>query len=185
MVLMGSNDGVLNNGDNAPNFKLKSTDGNFYSLEEVKGEKLTLVVFICNHCPYVIPRLGALNKIAQDFESKGVKVIGINPNESVNYPEDSFDNMKKMVDNGKIKFKYLHDESQDVAKSYGAVCTPDPFLFDENLNLIFHSRITDAKGDEQDKVEEMYDAISNYLDTRKISIVGNPSFGCSIKWKYD
>ena len=184
MVLMGSNDDVLVEGDKAPDFRLKATDCKVYSLEELKGEKMTLIVFMCNHCPYVIPRLADLNKIAIAFKDKGVGVIGINPNDSTDYPEDSFENMQKLVDEGKVKFTYLHDESQVVAKSYGAVCTPDPFLFDKNLNLIFHSRLTDAKGDEPVTNEEMYNVISEYLESGEIYVAQNPSYGCSIKWKY-
>jgi peroxiredoxin len=185
MVLLGSNNEILKKGDKAPDFKLKGTDGNSYMLSDIKGDKLTLIVFICNHCPYVIPRLPNLNRISKYFKDKGVRVIGINSNNAEEYPEDSFENMQNMVGKGNIEFLYLYDESQEIAKAYGAVATPDPFLFDESLKLIFHSRITDAKGNEPVVKEEMYDAILEYLETKKITQNEEQSFGCSIKWKYD
>ena len=180
MSLIDSEYDKFKHGDTAPDFELKGTDGKMYSLQDVKG-KLSLIVFMCNHCPYVIPKLEELNRIAEELD---VVVIGINPNESENYPEDSFENMQKMVDSGKIKFKYLHDESQEIAKAYGAVCTPDPFLFDKDLKLIFHSRIDNTHGSDPATESELYNAIKEFIEKGSISVEEKPSMGCSIKWKY-
>ncbi len=180
MALIGSEYDTLNHGDTAPDFELKGTDGNMHKLQDIKG-KLTLIVFMCNHCPYVIPKLKELNRIAEELD---VTVIGINPNESENYPEDSFENMQEMVDTGKIKFLYLHDETQEIAKAYGAVCTPDPFLFDKNLKLIFHSRIDNSHGPIPALKHEMYNVIKEFIENGSISVEEKPSMGCSIKWKY-
>jgi len=121
--------------------------------------------------------------IADDYLAKGLVVIGINSNESINYPEDRFMKMQEMVQYGKIKFLYLHDESQNVAKIYGAVCTPDPFLFDAELKLILHSRIDNTHGLIPAFKHEMYDAIKEFFETGKITKEEKPSMGCSIKWK--
>lgn len=173
----------LKHGDMAPDFTLKSTDGKNYSLKDFEDNKAILIVFICNHCPYVLGKLEELNKISEDFKGKGLKVIGINSNESDNYPEDSYENMKRFVESGKVKFLYLHDETQEVAKKYDAKCTPDPFLFDENQKLIFHSRVGFPPTPNKSEKHELYEAIKEFLETGKISQKENPSMGCSIKWK--
>ena len=143
----------------------------------------TLIVFICNHCPYVVPKIDELKRIAEGFREEGLVVIGINSNESEDYPEDSFEKMQEYFDKWGFDFFYLHDESQEVAKEYGAVCTPDPFLFDADLKLVFHSRIDDTHADEPVNVHELYDAISEFLEKGSISLEEQPSMGCSIKWK--
>ena len=161
----------LKKGDKAPDFNLVGVDDEFYSLSDLKGERAYLIVFMCNHCPYVLAKLDELNRIAEDFKSHGLVVIGINSNEDENYPEDSFENMKKFAESGKVKFIYLRDETQDIAKAYGAVCTPDPFLFDSKFKLIHHG-----------KIDSLHEVIKEFLDTGKITKEENPSVGCSIKW---
>ena len=155
---MQSNYSVMKKGFVAPDFTLKGIDDKEHNLNSLKGSNFTLIVFMCNHCPYVIPRLDELNKLN---EIEGLNVIGINSNDSEKYPDDSFENMKKMP----VNFAYLRDKSQDIAKSYGAVCTPDPFLFDKDLKLIYHGRIDDIEKALSSSIEEI------------------PSQGCSIKWK--
>ena len=183
MVLTESNN-VLKKGEKAPDFSLKSTDGKKYSIEELKSKrkKAYLIVFMCNHCPYVLAKLDELNRISRDYK-EDILVVGINSNEDDNYPEDSFENMQKFVDSGKVGFLYLRDETQEVAKVYGAVCTPDPFLFDSEFKLIFHSRIDDPPGTEPAKRHELHEAIKEFLEKGEISIKENPSVGCGIKWK--
>ena len=181
---MGSDYTTISKGDIAPNFELLGTDGRTHSLNEFKGKKAYLIVFMCNHCPYVIPKLPELNRIYEDFFEKGLLVVGINPNDDRNYPEDSMENMKKMVKEGYVKFIYLRDESQEAAKAYGAVCTPDPFLFDSKKSLIFHSRIDDAHGNDPVVTHELYNAIEEFFTQKSISMEEQPSMGCSIKWKY-
>ena len=183
MSLTGSDYDKLRHGDTAPDFDLKGTDKSMHRLADIKGEKATLIVFICNHCPYVKPKLKELNRIADDYLAKGLVVIGINSNESINYPEDRFMKMQEMVQYGKIKFLYLHDETQNVAKIYGAVCTPDPFLFNADLKLVFHSRIDNTHGPIPAFKHELYEAIGEFLQSGKITREEKPSMGCSIKWK--
>jgi peroxiredoxin len=180
MVLTSSDYNKLNKGDIAPSLELKGTDDKEHKLSRLKGEKATLIVFMCNHCPYVIPKLHELNRIYKEFKDKGLNVIGINPNNNPEYPEDSFENMKKLD----VDFPYLFDETQEIAKAYGAVCTPDPFLFDKDLKLVFHSRIDDSHGKQNAEKHEMYDSIKELLEIGKITKKENPSMGCSIKWQY-
>ncbi len=182
MVLLGSDYKKMKHGDEAPDFSLIGTDGAFHSLQDIKGEKATLIIFMCNHCPYVIPKMEEIKRIVDDFKQKGLSVIGINSNESENYPEDSYEKMQEYFDEWEIDFYYLHDESQEIAEEYGAVCTPDPFLFDSELKLIFHSRIDDTHGEKKGK-HELYSAIEGFLSSGSISLSENPSMGCSIKWK--
>jgi peroxiredoxin len=169
--------------DKAPEFSLPSTDGKTISLSDFNDAKAILIIFMCNHCPYVKAKLSDLNKIASTFKNQGLVTIGINSNESANYPDDSFENMKKEVSSGNIQFIYLHDESQEIAKSYGASCTPDPFLFDSKQRLIFHSRIGDPPSPEPSKVPELFEAIQEFLNSGTITAEEQPSVGCSIKWK--
>lgn len=183
MVLLSSQYEQLKQGDPAPNFSLPATDDKTYSLNELKGEKATLIIFLCNHCPYVIPKIKEIGRIANDFKEKGLRVVCINPNESENYPEDSFEKMKEYMAEWGIDIVYLRDESQEVAKSYGAVCTPDPFLFDSDLKLVYHGRIDDSHGEEEEGEHEMYAIIGEFLETGGISQEEKPSMGCSIKWK--
>jgi len=185
MVLTDSNYKTLGKGDIAPNFSLKGTDDKTYTLENFKDAKAILIVFMCNHCPYVIPKLPELKRIQKDFQDKGLVVIGINPNNAKDYPDDSFLNMKKIVSEMRFNFLYLRDETQETAKEYGAVCTPDPFLFDCNKRLIYHGRLDDTHGDTPAKEHEMYEIINKYLLENDIPNHEEPSRGCSIKWLYD
>jgi len=188
MVLMESSK-KMSCGDAAPDFSLAGTDNKTYSLDNFRNENVKgiLIVFMCNHCPYVKSKLPELNKIADDFKSLGLGVIGINPNDSESYPEDSFENMKKLSKSKEIQFHYLYDETQETAKNYGAACTPDPFLFENTpsgFKLIFHSRIGYPPRPEPSAKNELYDAIKEFLETGKISLIKEtPSMGCSIKWK--
>ncbi len=184
MVLKESGYDVLKKGDKAPGFRLPATDGKVYSLEDFNGSKALLIVFMCNHCPYVIPKIPELKRIASEFKDEGLVVLGINPNEDKNYPEDSFENMKSLAEDLDINFLYLRDESQQVAKKYGAVCTPDPFLFDEDMKLIFHGRIDDTHADKPASKHELYEAIGKFLKDGHISVEEKSSMGCSIKWRY-
>ncbi|MFH1589135.1 MAG: thioredoxin family protein [archaeon] len=184
MVLMGSDYDVIKLGDEAMDFSLPATDGKTYSLQDFKDAKAILIVFMCNHCPYVIPKIDELKRITNDYRNKGLVVIGINPNDDTDYPEDSFENMRKMVEKENINFIYLRDEDQRVAKIYGAVCTPDPFLFDADFKLVFHSRIDDKHGSEPVNNHELHGAIGELFARGEISSEEKPSMGCSIKWKF-
>ncbi|TSA16384.1 MAG: thioredoxin family protein [Nitrosopumilales archaeon] len=182
MVLLKS-EVVLKKGDKAPDFALLGIDDKKHNLSEFKNYKTILVVFMCNHCPYVQAKTKALNEIYDKFKND-IMMIGINSNDPTNYPDDSFENMKKFAKEKGIKFTYLVDETQEIAKKYGAVCTPDPFLFDHERKLVFHGRIDNAMSPEDTATEKtMINNIEKLLSGKKIEKDFDPSMGCSIKWK--
>jgi peroxiredoxin len=184
MVLLDS-EPKLKIGERAPDFTLKGVDGRMHSLEEFKGAKAVLVIFMCNHCPYVKAKLEVIKGLAEKYADKGLIVIGINPNESDNYPEDSYENMVRVAREKEFNFHYLHDETQEVAKAYGAVCTPDPFLFDWDFKLVYHGRLDNALSPGQVASQhDMEEAIEGVLSGEKVEKEFLPSMGCSIKWKY-
>lgn len=181
MVLLESRI-VLRAGDKAPDFRLVGTDDKIHSLASY-GRKPLLIVFMCNHCPYVKAKAGALNKIQDRFRDR-IAMVGINSNDSVKYPEDSFEAMKEAVREKGFKFDYLVDDSQEVARRYGAMCTPDPFLFDAEGRLVFHGRLDNAMSPDDEATEDtMIDNIGSLLAGKKIEKDFDPSIGCSIKWK--
>ncbi|MDY6775759.1 MAG: thioredoxin family protein [Halobacteria archaeon] len=185
MVLKES-DSDLERGDRAPDFSLRDTNGDEKSVEDFSEYDALLVVFTCNHCPYAKAKIPVLNSIADDYED--VAVVGINPNDSDEYPDDSYERMQELVEDGEVRYDaYLRDETQEVADEYGAVCTPDPFLF-ENQNgefrLVYHGRIDDAQNpDDEPTQHEMRDAIDSVLGGDEVEVEEIPSRGCSIKWK--
>ena len=182
MVLLESKI-TLKTGDSAPDFSLKGIDDEIHSLESYAKNKGLLVIFMCNHCPYVKAKIDAIKQIHEKF-NENIAVVGINSNDSIEYPDDSFENMKKIANENGMKFDYLVDDKQDVAKRYGAVCTPDPFLFDEDRKLIFHGRIDNAMNPDATATENtMQDNLKKFLAGEKIEKDFDPSIGCSIKWK--
>ncbi len=182
MVLLES-EISLKKGDVAPDFELLGIDEKKHSLNDYKDCKGLLVIFMCNHCPYVKAKIEAIKEIHDKFKDS-VAVIGINSNDSVEYPDDSFESMKTVGEEKGIKFAYLVDDSQEIAKKYGAVCTPDPFLFDSDRKLIFHGRIDNAMKPEDIATEKtMINNIQKFLDQENIEKDFDPSIGCSIKWK--
>jgi len=173
----------LKAGDKAPDFELLGTDDKKHKLSDYQQYDGVLVIFMCNHCPYVKAKFGAFNELNDKFGDK-VAIIGINSNDSTDYPEDSFENMKKTVDERGIRFDYLWDETQQIAKKYGAMCTPDPFLFNKEGKLVFHGRIDNAmKPDDVATEKTMIINIEKMLYKEKIEKDFDPSIGCSIKWK--
>ena len=173
----------LQTGDMAPDFELLGIDDKQHSLTSYKDYKGLLVIFICNHCPYVKAKINAIKEIHEKFKDR-IALVGINSNDSTEYPDDSFENMKIIAQEKEIKFDYLVDDDQEIAKRYGAVCTPDPFLFDSERKLIFHGRIDNAMKPEDTATEKtMIDNIQKFLDGKKIEKDFDPSIGCSIKWK--
>jgi peroxiredoxin len=169
----------------APDFSLPATDGKTYALKDVAGEKGTVIVFICNHCPYVKAVIDRLVADARVLMAEGIGFAGVCANDAVDYPEDSFANMKRFAQAHKFPFPYLHDESQAVARAYGAVCTPDYFGYDKDRRLKYRGRLDEGRtapppaGARRELVEAM----------RAIAATGvapgdqTPSIGCSIKWK--
>jgi len=169
--------------DHAPDFELLGIDGKKHSLDDYKDFEGLLIIFMCNHCPYVKAKINAINEVYEKFKDK-IAVIGINSNDPINYPDDSFENMKKVSKEKGIKFDYLVDETQEIAQKYGAICTPDPFLFDKEKRLIFHGRIDNAMKPEDIATEKtMINNIEKFLSGEKIKKDFDPSIGCSIKWK--
>lgn len=181
MVKTESSPQVLNTGSMTPDFTLKGVDGKMHSLQEYKS-KATLVVFICNHCPYVKARIGDIVALQSKFSPSELQVIGINSNDP-NYKDEGFDNMVAFAKNYKLNFPYLIDDSQNVARSYGAVCTPDPFLFVDG-KLAFHGRINDALEPEaKPTIPVMENNVRKLLRGERLEKDFDPSIGCSIKWK--
>lgn len=173
---------VLRTGAKAPDFRLKGVDGRMHALADYKS-KATLVVFICNHCPFVKARMGDIVALQSRFRPQELQAIGINSNDP-NYQDEGFDNMVRFARQYNVNFPYLIDESQDVARAYGAVCTPDPFLFDSEGRLAFHGRINDAMEPEATPaVPVMENNVRTLLSGKKIAKDFDPSIGCSIKWK--
>jgi len=173
----------LKTGDRAPDFDLIGIDDKTHSLENYKDHDALLIIFICNHCPYVKAKVEAIKEIHDKFKDT-VALVGINSNDPINYPDDSFDNMKKIAEEKGIKFDYLVDDSQEIAKKYGAICTPDPFLFDKERKLVFHGRIDNAMNLDDTATEKtMIINIEKLLAGEKIEKDFDPSIGCSIKWK--
>ena len=181
MVKTASSPQMLKTDSTAPDFTLKGVDGKMHSLQDYKS-KAALVVFICNHCPYVKARIGDIVALQGKFNPTDLQVIGINSNDP-NYKDEGFDNMVAFSKEYQLNFPYLIDDSQDIAKRYGAVCTPDPFLF-VNGKLAFHGRINDALEPEaRPKVPVMENNVRKLLKGEKIEKDFDPSIGCSIKWK--
>ena len=172
----------LKTGDNAPEFNLKGIDDNMHSLNDYTKKGL-LIIFMCNHCPFVKAKVEAIKEIHNRFKDD-ISIVGINSNDSVKYPDDNFESMKNVAEEKGLEIDYLVDETQDIAKKYGAVCTPDPFLFDSEKKLVFHGRIDDAMNPEAEVTEKvMINNIEKFLNGQKIEKDFDPSIGCSIKWK--
>jgi len=158
-------------------------DDKTHSVDSYAESKGLLVIFMCNHCPYVKAKIEAMKEIHEKYKNS-IALVGINSNDSIKYPDDSFENMKKIANEKGIKFDYLVDDKQEIAKKYGAVCTPDPFLFDSERRLIFHGRIDDAMNPDAVATEKtMINNIEKFLNGDKIEKDFDPSIGCSIKWK--
>jgi len=168
----------------AADFSLQGIDGKTYSLAEVAGPKGTLIVFMCNHCPYVRAIAGRLAEEAKALAALGIGVAGINANDPASYPEDSFENMKVFAAEHGLGFPYLVDATQEVARAYGAVCTPDFFGFNADLELQYRGRLDESRttlvaGARRD----LYEAMKQIAETGKGPAEQIASMGCSIKWK--
>ena len=171
-------------GKKADNFELKSIDNKIISLNDVKGENGTLIMFICNHCPYVLAVIKSVVEDCKELENDGIKSVAIMSNDPKRYEEDSFDNMIKFSKNHNFNFPYVIDETQEVAKTYGAVCTPDFFGYNKDLELQYRGRIRELKN--LKPIESGDSALKNAMKMIAKSNNGPkeqfPSMGCSIKW---
>ncbi len=166
-----------------PDYTLLATDMKKYSLSQFKNNQPLLVMFICNHCPYVKAIEDRLITLGHDLKKEDINVIAICSNDEINYPDDSFENLKLRSNEKKYSFIYLHDKDQSVAKKFGAVCTPDFFLYDNQLKLKYRGRLDDSWKDEKLVTKrELYTAALDLKMTNTISFTQTPSMGCSIKW---
>lgn len=175
---------ILRIGSKAIPFKLKGVDEKFYSLDDYEDKKVLCVIFSCNHCPYVKAVEDRINQIAKDNSTRSFALVCINSNDEMTYAEDSFEEMKKRAKEKNFVFPYLRDDSQDTARAYDAVCTPDIFLFDEKRVLRYRGRIDDNWKDESKVTKkELQRAIDRLLENKDIDFETTPSMGCSIKWR--
>lgn len=181
-------------GSNAPDFSLKATSGATVSLADFEGAPALVVLFICNHCPYVIHIAPALKKLSDEYLKKGVAFVAINSNDVDAYPQDNFESMVKEQQSREYNFPYLFDATQEVAKSYGAACTPDIYVFDKNKALAYRGQFDDTRphrisSGNYDSSEspasgaELAKALDTLLAGEKVPDQQIPSMGCNIKWK--
>ncbi|WP_339626174.1 thioredoxin family protein [uncultured Winogradskyella sp.] len=184
MALTPSN--MLPLGTKAPDFSLVDTkDSQLKSLSHLKGNDGTLVMFICNHCPFVIHVNTQLVQLANDFAKKGINTIAISSNDAQNYPQDGPNKMKVHAEANHYPFPYLYDETQDVAKAYDAACTPDFFLFNSNLELVYTGQLDSSRPGNDIPVTgvDLRNAMTALVENRSVNLKQKPSMGCNIKWK--
>lgn len=170
----------------APDFNLLDVvTGKKVTLHSLKAEIATLIMFICNHCPYVKHVQDELIKLAHDYQAKGIAFIAINSNDVVNYPEDSPANMKQVAQEKSYPFPYLYDETQEVAQAYQAACTPDFYLFDNQLKCVYRGQLDDARPKNNIPVtgKDIRAALDAILAGQPVNPDQTPSIGCNIKWK--
>ena len=168
----------------AKNFSLPSTNNEIIELKKARGRKGTLVMFICNHCPYVVSTLDEIIFEANELIKNEIEVIAISSNDVSTHPEDSFENMKQLSKDKNFPFPYLYDETQEVAKAYNAACTPDFFGFNSNNELQYRGRLEESKMEIIPNArKELLDAMKLIAETGKGPVDQIPSIGCSIKWK--
>ena len=170
-------------GSFAVDFQLKGVDGKTHSLNSFSDKKSLVVVFSCNHCPYVVAYEGRMVQVQKDYSPKGVTLVAINSNDDSGYPEDSYPNMIKRAREQGFNFPYLRDETQEIAKKYGAICTPHVFAFDQQRRLQYKGRIDDNRNPESVKTKDLRNALDAILAGHKPSVQETRPFGCSVKWK--
>ena len=172
-------------GQKAKDFNLKSTDNKMISLNDIKGKNGTLIMFICNHCPYVKAVTKDIVEDCKKLKDIGINSVAICANDSENYPEDSFDNMIEFDKKNQFNFPYLIDETQEIAKIYNAVCTPDFFGYNKNLELQYRGRLRELKNliPQRDGDSDLLEAMRQIAETGKGPENQVPSAGCGIKWK--
>jgi len=174
---------INNLGSHLIPFSLESTEGKIYSQSNFEDKKILVIIFMCNHCPYVKAVMERLTALQNKFESSGVQLVGINSNDPVTYPDDSFDNMITFYSDYKMNFPYLCDDTQITAREYDAVCTPDIYVYDAKRILKYRGRIDDNwKDDTKITSKDLEKAIELLLSDKEIDFPQIPSIGCSIKW---
>ena len=167
-----------------PDFRLPGVDGKAYARDDFAGKPVLVVMFICNHCPYVQAVEDRLIRLAREFEPQGVQFVAVCANDAAHYPDDAFDKLAARWRERGYGFPYLHDDAQDVARAFGAVCTPDIFVYDRDRRLAYRGRIDDSWKDEG-KVQrrELAEALAALVAGKRPPPVQRPSMGCSIKWR--
>ncbi len=184
MALTPSN--MIPLGTTAPDFTLPDVvSGNKYSLHDLKGDKGTVIMFICNHCPFVKHINPELVRLANDYKDKGFTFVAISSNDAVSHPEDAPDKMKEQAIALNYPFPYLYDESQEVAKAYDAACTPDFYIFDVLLKLVYRGQLDDSRPGNNIPLsgKDIRLALDNIWIGREVAPMQRPSIGCNIKWK--
>lgn len=183
MVITAST--MLPLGTLAPAFRLPDTEGNIVSAEDFKDAPALLVIFMCNHCPFVKHILDVMVELVKGYQAKGVAVVGINSNDVANFPEDSPEMMAKAAKESDFTFPYLYDETQEVAKAYRAACTPDFFLFDKEQRLVYRGQMDGSRPGNNIPITgvDLRAAIDAVLEGKQVSTEQKPSMGCNIKWK--
>ncbi|MCB1098720.1 MAG: thioredoxin family protein [Verrucomicrobiae bacterium] len=178
---------TLKTGDRAPEFSLIDGAGALYCLDDVRGPNGLVIAFVCNHCPFVIHVAGQFASIASDYEERGIGFVAINPNDVANYPDDAPDKMVLFAQQYGWDFPYLYDESQEIAKAYSAACTPDFYVFDGELGLVYCGQLDDSrpKNDKPVTGNDLRDALDRMLAGDPPASKQKPSTGCNIKWKAD
>ncbi len=176
---------MLELGTPAPDFCLPDPAGNRVCRDDFKDKAALLVVFMCNHCPFVKHIRDELANVAREYQLKGVAIVGISSNDVANYPDDSPEKMAREIERAGYTFPYLYDESQEVAKAYHAACTPDFFLFDRDRRLAYRGQFDDARpgNDEPVTGNDLRAAMDAVLEGRAVAEDQKPSIGCNIKWK--
>ena len=172
-------------GERAPNFSLPNVDGKTVSLKDFNGKPGLLVIFMCNHCPFVIHLRSALAAFGKEYQSKGLGLVGINSNDITTHPDDSPERMKVEAQTAGYTFPYLFDESQEVAQAYGAACTPDFFLFDKERRLVYRGQFDDSRPGNGKPITgaDLRAACDAVLAGTAVTTRQKPSIGCNIKWK--
>jgi peroxiredoxin len=173
-------------GTTASPFTLPDTvSGNLLSLDQLRSDTATVVMFLCNHCPYVLHVNEEIVRLVDDYQSKGVAFIGISSNDAEAYPQDGPDKMKEHAEQVGYLFPYLYDESQEVARAYDAACTPDFYVFDKDLKLVYRGRLDDSRPKNTNPLtgRDLRNAIDAVLAGKEVSETQYPSGGCNIKWK--
>lgn len=184
MVLVKST--MLDLGTNAPAFSLKDVvTGKEYSNTSFDSKKLMLVIFMCKHCPYITHIQDELSKFSHDYENSELGIVGISSNDPKNHPEDSPEKLKEYAQQMDFRFPLLFDETQAVAKSYTAACTPDFFLFDKDRKLVYRGQFDDSRRGNSEPItgKDLRDAVNLALKDQSLSPDQKPSSGCNIKWR--
>lgn len=172
-------------GTAAPDFRLPDTEGNFVSLEDYKESPALLVIFMCNHCPFVKHIIDDLVDLIPGYQAKGLAVVAINSNDVESYPEDRPEKMAELAREKEFTFPYLYDETQEAAKAYHAACTPDFFLFDADHKLVYRGQMDDSRPGNDIPVTgaDLRTALDAVLESKDVPAEQKPSIGCNIKWK--